>query len=367
MEPILLSKDNDLIEDEYVAFFQFVYAIHKTAERKSGEYNDYFLSIGGRPVQLHFVGNGLMPTLTAALSHLEIPPTEKPGLKVFIWDSASSGSELPTILGRYLDSLGEWWLHLGARGEIKELTNERIHAAYHLGPNIFSIIDLQENLALYWVKDFQGLPYYEVGSPLRTILHWWANQGGYQFVHGGAIGLQSGGVLLVGKGGSGKSTTTLACLDAGMLYASDDYCIVKMDPVPYVYSVYNTAKLRNDQDLERFPHLAPLVSNKSRLEDDKAMLFLHAHFPEQVSRGFPIKAILLPLITKEKGTRLKPATAGAILAALAPTTLIQLPGAGDSAIKIMSKLVRQVPGYILELGTDLSEIPPVILSLLSNG
>jgi hypothetical protein len=366
MEPVILGKDSGLIDDEYLAFFQFVYALHKKAERNVGETQDRFFNIGERPVRLHFVGNGLVSALTPALAHLEIPPTDKPELNVLLWDSASSGTVIPAILSRYFDSLGEWWIYLDRRGEIKELSNDRIHTAYHLGPNIFSIIDLEKNLALYWVKDALALPYYEIGSPLRTILHWWADQGAFQFVHGGAVGLQTGGVLLVGKGGSGKSTTALACLEAGMLYASDDYCLIKTDPEPFVFSVYNTAKLHGDIDLERFPHLSPLVSNKSRLEKDKAMVFLHEHFPEQVSRGFPIKAILMPLITHEKETRLKPATAGATLFALAPSTLFQLPGAGSAAIKTMSKLVRHVPAYILEIGTDVSKIPSVVLDLLSK-
>jgi hypothetical protein len=274
---------------------------------------------------------------------------------------------MPQILSRYFDVLGEWWIHLGKRGEIKELTNERIQTAYHLGPNIFSLIDLQENLALYWVKDARALPYYEIGSPVRTILNWWADQGAFQFVHAGAVGLQAGGVLLAGGGGTGKSTTALACLEAGLLYASDDYCVVRTDPAPFVYSVYNTAKLRGDLDLQRFPHLAPLVRNKSLLEEEKAVFFLHQHFPEQVSSGFPIKAILLPRVTHAEETRLRPATPGSALTALAPSTLLQLPGAGAAAIKKMSRLVQRVPAYVLELGTDVPRIPEVILGLLSRG
>jgi hypothetical protein len=361
------GKPSGLIEDEYLAFFQFVYAIYKKAERNAEGYQDRYFIIGERPVRLRFVGKGLISSLTPALAHLEIPPTDDPQLTVLLWDSVSSGTPISAVLSRYFDCLGEWWIHLGTRGEIKELTNDRIQTAYHLGPNIFSIIDLQENLALYWVKDAQALPYYEIGSPLRTILHWWAERGGYQFVHGGAIGLQTGGVLLAGKGGSGKSTTALACLEAGLLYASDDYCIVKTVPEPFVSSVYNTAKLRSDHDLDRFPHLAPLISNKSRLENEKAVLFLYRHFPDKVSRGFPLKAILLPLITNLKETRLRPATAGTILTALAPSTLFQLPGAGGAAIKAMSTLVHRVPGYVLELGTDVSEIPVPIIGLLSGG
>ncbi|OAD23228.1 hypothetical protein THIOM_000941 [Candidatus Thiomargarita nelsonii] len=36
------------------------------------------------------------------------------------------------------------------------------------------------------------------------------------------------------------------------------------------------------------------------------------------------------------------------------------------ALQTMSKLVRQVPCYTLELGSDLSKIPNVILRLLSK-
>jgi hypothetical protein len=367
VKPMSAGRDNDFPEDEYLAFFQFIYAFYKKAEHKCGGFQDRFFSVGDRPVRLRFAGNGLLPVLTPALAHLEIPPADAPDLTVLLWDNASTATELPSIISRYLDSLGEWWIHLGKRGEITELTNERVHTAYHLGPNIFSIIDLKQNLAMYWVKDAQMLPYYEIGSPLRTILHWWADRGACQFIHGGAVGLPDGGVLLAGKGGTGKSTTALACLEAGLLYASDDYCLVKTGPQPFVYSVYNTAKLRGDLDLERFPHLAQLVSNKSRLESDKAVFFLQQHFPQLVSRGFPIQAILLPLITHQKETRLRPVTAGAALAALAPSTLFQLPGAGGAAIKTMKKLVQQVPSYILELGTDLAKIPETILGLLSNG
>ena len=121
---------------------------------------------------------------------------------------------------------------------------------------------------------------------------------------------------------------------------------------------------RGDVDLERFPHLATMVSNKSRLENDKALLFLNDHFPKQVTRGFCLKAILLPVITHMKETRLVPTGAGATLTALAPSTLFQLPSAGGAAIKTMSRLARQVPAYKLELGTNLAEVSSVILNLL---
>jgi hypothetical protein len=60
-------------------------------------------------------------------------------------------------------------------------------------------------------------------------------------------------------------------------------------------------------------------------------------------------------------------TAGAVLAALAPSTLFQLPGASTAAIKTMAVLAHRVPGYVLELGKDIEKIPEAILGLLRNG
>lgn len=352
--------------DENLAFFHLIQAIHNGAARRAGGYEDRFFNIGDRPVRLRFTGRQIAPVLTPALSHLEIGPTEAPELTVLIWDDATTGTTLPLAVARYLDSLGEWWLHLGPRGEIKRRTDGHIYAAYHLGPNILSMLNTENALALYWVHDARALPYYEVGSPLRTILHWWADTGMSQLVHAGAVGNADGGVLLAGKGGSGKSTTALACVDAGMLYASDDYCMIRIGAEPRVYSLYNTAKLRADEDVRRFPRLAPLVHNQSRLETDKALLFLQAHFPGQVSAGFPLKAIVLPRVAQGRKSRLLPARRPEILAALAPSTIFQLPGAGPYAMRTLCALSKQVPGYHLDLGTDLHAIPAVISKLLAE-
>ncbi|MHA1169545.1 MAG: hypothetical protein ACTSRU_17095, partial [Candidatus Hodarchaeales archaeon] len=62
-----------------------------------------------------------------------------------------------------------------------------------------------------------------------------------------------------------------------------------------------------------------------------------------------------------------PASAGEVLRALAPSTLLQLPGAGKADIKIMSRLIRKVPGYTLELGSDISSIHEVIKKAISMG
>jgi hypothetical protein len=52
------------------------------------------------------------------------------------------------------------------------------------------------------------------------------------------------------------------------------------------------------------------------------------------------------------------------LKALAPSTLFQLIGASQKDLRAMAELVRKVPCYRLELGTDLAAIPRAIEQLL---
>ncbi|AFY33791.1 HPr kinase [Calothrix sp. PCC 7507] len=355
-----------IAEADRLAFFHLVYEGFQRAAQITSAI-DYFYRIGGYTLCLRFAGLGLIPQITPALSHLATEPTANPDLTICLWDNASTGTRLPLLIDSLLELIRlHCWDYLGPRKEIKAYDGDRIRTNFHIGPNILSVLDRQQNLACYWIEDAQDIPYWEKGSPLQTILNWWTSDRQHQYVHAGAVGTPAGGVLLAGKGGSGKSSTALACIDSPLVYASDDYCLVSTDPKPYVYSLYNTAKLKGQADLERFPNLAPLVNNLDRLGLEKAMLFLHQHHPEKIVRGFPIKAVLIPQVTGKPDTHLRPTTAGAALRALAPSTIFQLAGSGQSAFQLMSSLVKQVPCYALELGTDMAQIPDVILRLLSQ-
>ena len=119
--------------------------------------------------------------------------------------------------------------------------------------------------------------------------------------------------------------------------------------------------------LGRFPRLRPSVVNSESLAQEKALVFMNDVCPQKISRGFPIRAILLPRVTGLPDTRLRKATPAAALKALAPTTIFHLQGASREAFQKMSLLARRVPSYVLELGTGLPQIPAAILELLRKG
>jgi hypothetical protein len=309
--------------------------------------------IGPFTVRLCFASNALEVLLTPAVEHLAIPACESPNpdLIIYIWDSDTNQVPMPDC---------PWdWDECVARGEIPGFGNERIKAAAYADVGLLNMLDLQQNQGIYWISKADRLPYHEQGAPMRNILHWWMRARGLFFLHAGAIGTSRGGVLLAGKSGCGKSTTTLACLKFGWKYLSDDYCLYDSTRLNNCYSLYNSAKLDGTQ-IQSFPHLLKHIHNPERLEMEKALIFLNQHNPEVLINSFEIKTIFLPRISGKSETVVKPASSIAALRSLAPSTIFQLPGAGDPEFRAISHLVQEVPCYWLDLGTELDAMPKAI-------
>jgi hypothetical protein len=249
------------------------------------------------------------------------------------------------------------------QGEIHEYNTERIYTLFQPGEDTLNLLDVSADIGIFWRRDSQNIPYYTIGAPLRSLLHWWMKQHNRHFLHAAAVGTPRGGVLIVGKGGSGKSTAALSCLDSHLLYAGDDYVLISLDPEPYVYSLFNSAKLNVDQ-VKRFPHLIPLLYNEEPSEEDKSLILLNQHRPEKLCTGFPIKAILLPKVTGRRKAAFSKTTPTTALTALAPSTIFQLNRNRTQSFQVLTRLVKEVPAYVLECGTDVTQIPDIIQEVL---
>lgn len=341
-------------EDQAVEYFQSVYELFKSSQQVTGAVERSYI-IGGYRIRLSFAGAALL-SLTTALEHLATDDRSTPDLTICLWDSESTGQRMIARPWQEEDFL--------ARGVIQGYNTERIYTAFQHGSGAVSVLDKERDTAVFWAPDHQ-LPYWEYGSPLRSILHWWLLGKGLQLVHAAAVGNSNGGVLIGGKGGSGKSTTALTCLESDLFYVGDDYTLLGLESGPVVHSLYNSAKLNSDH-VQRFPALLPKIANPDRLADEKALLFVNEHFPAKVATRLPVRAVLLPRVTGIPETRWKQVSVAMTLAALAPSTIFQLPRAGNEAFQFLAAFVRQLPCFSLEVGTDLSNIPPVIEQLLAE-
>ncbi len=314
--------------------------------------------IGGKAVLMRFAGPAIAELFSPAIEHLTDPTVAEPDLTVHIFDDRSTGARMPPA---------PWAREChGQRGLIEGYNDDRFFTTYEIGIDILQMFDAEQDSAIYWVRDYEWIPYWENSFPMRSILHWRLQHEPMQAIHAGAVGTSSGGVLIAGKSGSGKSTTTLACLTSDLLFAGDDYVLADITAEPYVHSLYSTAKLVPD-NCDRFPQLRPLVSNPDKLHEQKALIYLREHFPAKVVRGFPLRAILLPRVTGQRNTRLVKAGAIDAFRSIAPTTLLHLTRATEEAARKISLLSRALPVYWLEAGTDLPQIPQVVREFLRSG
>jgi hypothetical protein len=348
------------VEDPFAA--QFVEALRRRfrrAVRSAGCAVERFISVGGHTVRLRFAGPVLVSHVFPAFEHLVVEAEPNPALSVNLWDSASTGEAFPTPPWDVEDYV--------AAGEAWGFNDGRFSTISHPTHHTFSLLDRQRDEAIYWVHRADRFPQHEAGSPLLKILHWWMGDHGRLVVHAGAVGGASGGVLLVGAGGSGKSTAALACIDSELAYAGDDYCLVSEGSSPHVYSLYNSGMV-HPEDAARLSFLNPALKNPGSSGGEKALYLIHGRFAHKTATSFPLEAILIPSVDGHPRTSLSPASPAAGARALIPSTLVQLRGGGHPAraFRAMTRLVKRMPCYHLELGPDAAEIPRVILGLLAR-
>lgn len=349
-------------------------AVHRSFLQAAGDAShrlerDY--RIAGHAVRLSSASVRVLDTMGAALAHLRLETRVEPELTVCLWDSAGPDApSRPPAPWRWLEEHGADGatapLRFDRHGELAAPHSAQLHTAFRLWPHTLRILDPRRALAFYWTDDIARIPDYEQSAPLREILAWWSSARGHQIVHAAAVGTEDRGVLLAGKGGSGKSTVALACLGSALKYAGDDCCLLEGGDTPRVASLYSSAKLKTMREVARFPGLESAVHNRVRRAHEKPFMLLHGHRPECLSSGFPLRALLIPQVTGAASPRLEPVSIAAGLAALVPSTLRLFPGDEREATGRMASFVARVPSYRLEVGPDLRRIPDTILELLAR-
>ena len=324
---------------------------------------------GGKRAALHFSDFAIENLLFPALAHQELPPQNTEGdFKILAWDSAHSGVPMlspPWTTADYL-----------ARGEIARYNDRRFRTVFQLDSGVLSLYDADRQVAVWWTQDYTRLPLYQRAAPFLLLFHWWhaLRRDDSLLLHAAAVGTKDErGLLLSGRGGSGKSTTALACLlDGGWRYLADDYCVVQAGTeTPTVHSLYCSAKI-DGAALAAFPALSRRASlhEIGRDPDGKIGFDLYQSFPESFRQQLPLGVVLLPRVPRQnngiRSNRFTPAGSGAAVRALAPSTLFQLPGAGADNFRMIVALTNRLPCFELELGSEPVVVPQSLRAFMNR-
>jgi hypothetical protein len=313
------------------------------------------IGIGDAHVRLRFAGTALAEQLGRAFEHLTRDEPGEPDLTIDVWDAEDSGTPPPPLPSLPPGS---------PRGTTVYTTDEGRHLACRPLLGQLSAYERATGRAWFWSSNAHELPFWEPAAPFRQILHWWLPDRGALLLHGAAVGRAEGGVLLVGAGGSGKSTCALSCLTSDLLYAGDDYVGVQLDPEPRVLSLFCSGKLEPDH-AELLPHLpSPSFAGDGALEE-KSVFYVAEQFPKRMCHAFPLRAIVAPRVQGDE-PRLQQRGPAQVLAALAPSTLLQLVPARQEALSAMAGLLGEIPAFGLDVGGPTELIPPMLGRLIDE-
>lgn len=347
-------------------FFNSIYNRFQSAEQQAGSI-EYYINIAGHTVKMIFAGPAMTAHYLPALEHLIVAPAVDPEFTICTWDSTSTGTPLPQQVSDLLSyCIYSQEIALSPRNEINSIKNDQLFTYFLAGPKILNVMDSSQNIAIYWLNDADKTPFYEKSNPYKPILNWFMQSTDLIMMHAAGVGNPEGGVLITGKSESGKSSSALSCLNSELLFLSDDTCVGSFNAVQMAYSLFNSGRLNGEEDLEKLPHLKAGVSNPVREEGEKLLFYIHQYQPDKIIKSFPIKAILIPRLTFEYDTKITTASPKEALLSLAPSSILQLPGAGSRNFEKIAELVRLVPSFHLELGSTRIQIPGVIEGLLRD-
>ncbi|TMK68450.1 MAG: hypothetical protein E6G53_00385 [Actinobacteria bacterium] len=314
------------------------------------------LRIDDVAIRLALAGSQIASAVLPALAPVLLEAGAAPAFTVDVWDTATSGVPAPRM---------PWGADAAARQGVVRGYSEGSHrTVVDHGSGTVTVADLSEGRAVVYARSADEIPAWWRAVPLRLALGWAVARPDRQLVHAGAVGEDGRGVLLGGPAGAGKSTVALACVDAGMAFASDDYVLLTQGPPADARTVYGTAKL-DHRSLGALPELAKRVDPPSS-PDDKAIVDVHALRPDRVASVLRVSAVVIPSVTGETRTHLQRVSAAEAVRALAPSTIFQAPDASAESLRLISAVAREVPAYSLLLGEDLAEVPPLIRSVVGS-
>ncbi len=341
-------------------------AFEAAREAPAGGASEFSMLLSGVPARLRIAGRALAARVVRPFRHLEAPhPSPSARLTIDLWDQTETGVACDgCAIDESLTAWGEWKCSADGRFLV------------HHRRTAMEIYDRRDRRILGWSIGPLFVSHHERGRPLLKLLIHWHRDNRTHLIHGGLVETDGVGVLLVGKGGCGKSTTAMLCTLDGMTFLSEDFLAIGRGPLgEYLgYSIYGSAKLHPDH-LERFPRLNSVALPPEHPEDDKSLLFLDDLPGAKIGVQVPIGAVVAPRIADSDGCRFHRIGSGKALMDLAPSTLLLLNayGLGVGRGEVISRqmdgfgdLLNACPCYRLDLGRDTGAVAPAIRDIVAD-
>ncbi|NQU36465.1 MAG: hypothetical protein HQ526_02575 [Actinobacteria bacterium] len=198
----------------------------------------------------------------------------------------------------------------------------------------------------------------EVDSPYRDF--------SLALMHGAVVGFPDAALLLVGPGGTGKSTTNFAAVDQGALTCGDDYVWLSGSSGSLVaHSIYGTAKAKKASSV-----IPPESMIAKRWRDsptlDKRAYYVSLDRPDTFMRSARIVGAASLEISQTRGTVIRASESRDLLRKALPSTVLQAPTHQGQLLGRLTHLLAPIPSFHVTLSPNLQESGQAILELLDS-
>ncbi len=311
--------------------------------------------IAGFPVSIRIVGDDWFDVVQRATHHLN--RFEHPGnavLRIDAWDEQATGVrieriDMPADAPLVVMKMSDDGTYVG---------EERRHTSLWMDQPSARVIGFTQSAG--------RLNLDERARPFHKLLSHWLEQRHVQFLHAGLVSHDNTGLLFVGNGGAGKSTSSICCLRAGMGYLGDDFVGFSQDSNVFTGHGLYASCLLDSHHLKRFPDLAEHAHAPHLGFEQKHVLYLDQKFSGSLKVSQAIKGLALPRVVESQVTTFEPASRMQGLRALAPTSVMYLARPNRAAFDRITALVESVPSFWLNLGRDISTIAPAVSEMIAS-
>jgi hypothetical protein len=348
------------------AFGAMQTAFQAALDAGSDEVSTTDYTLAGATVRMRIVGERLAESIGSAFRHLAMADTpERPQLVVDLWDEHTTGVACPRAIEEIAEDM-TGWREAGFALTVGTPEDRRVG---HLLPDVRVWMDREAAHVVGCVADAGRLSVLYRGMPLHFQLLLWHADRGIPVVHAALVSRGDRGVLFVGKGGTGKTTSALACLSSGFRFLADDYVgIEQLESCQFAgHSLYESVWITTD-NATRFTHFSPHAEQPGfPAVADRQLIQLYDVAPGRLDQTARIRAVVATELSSEKGSTIGLVPKGKALFALAPSSMLQLPVSGRAILERMAELVQHTPSYRLSVGRDVAALPSLVDELLEQG
>ena len=333
----------------------------EAASAQPGGESNRVSRLAGRNLLISFVGRALADALAPSFAHMTgtltgAIPTFAPS--VLLWDCAATRIPRPAVPDEAgWVAAGDGWrasTHDGSR----YLCEER--------PGSLLWLDRQEGQLVGCFSDARQLGCADRARPLQRIMSEFCRSLGIQEIHAALVASEGRGVLIVGGGGRGKSTTSLDGLHGGLDFLGDDSVGIGEDERGSVqgHCLYASARIRPQQ-----PARWPRFSGQWQFPEppEEKALFLPGMFlPDRVPRTARIVAIAVPAVTDGSLQVTRTSPLDAFHALVHHSRDNRRFGLSAVEFSRLSRMTKEVPCYRFEVDEDPARVAGALRRLIDG-